>query len=178
MYCQFCGTRLRHLARYCRNCGARLIREEDDPSPATPWEPVPAQDDGDVPWRGEEPAVILPIVPLAPVEEPRTESEEESGEIVPIELPAEPPQRKEPAEREEPARPAPPRLSPTPLPAPPKIEQVGTPWPDIQEYFASTVATQRAASSSRRSRSGMLLLLLLVAVILLFLFASLVWRAV
>ncbi|MDX2034633.1 MAG: zinc ribbon domain-containing protein [Blastocatellia bacterium] len=177
MYCQFCGTQLRQLARYCKNCGAKVVKEDDVFSPVPAREFVPAQDDGDVPWRPDEAAIILPIQREAPQEDPWGDEAAPPAEIVPIEPLTPSPREEPPSPRVQVVEAAPAAARPAPAPPAPQREEARAPRPEIQEYFAS-VASRREPPAPRETRSAMPLLILFVAVLLLFFFAFLVWRGV
>ncbi|MFN0088063.1 MAG: hypothetical protein ACKVX9_21910 [Blastocatellia bacterium] len=167
MLCQFCGARLQQLARYCKNCGARVGREKDDPAPVSGRDVVPAQDDGDIPWRPDETALILPIEREFPRESPWGAGDGgDSAEIVPID-----PWNAPSARRENP--PSWVEILEEETIPPPQSEDAWDPRPEIQEYFAPAPARREPP---RERRSAMPLLVLLVAVLLLFVFAYLVWQ--
>lgn len=181
-YCQFCGTQLRQLARFCKNCGAKVIKEDDELEPLPEREFVPAQDDGDIPWRPDETAIILPIKREPIREDPWADAVDARAEIVPIDA-LNPSARREDSPHRaeiveaEPASSPPAPQAPAPQAPAPQAEDAWSRRPDIQEYFASA-ASRRDTAARRESRSALPLLILLVAVLLLFFFAYFVLRGV
>jgi hypothetical protein len=167
LFCQFCGTQLQSTSRFCKNCGARVLKE-DEGVPARELGEVPSHDDGDASlWESGETAIILPI------------SQEADGHLAAA-LPLDPLDEKPPA-----SFPAPSRDSGW---VDYEEEELFARDPVVERLDASADAPRDSfhdpivdwAPKPRppdEEKSPLPLLLLLIAVLLLFLFAYLVWQA-